>query len=100
MYGVCVPCTTRPVHARHAMHVGRGTPALATPPVHARGAAADAHRCAPTAAFGHASQGRALVVATRTLNLPFLEVSHIANLQKVSSDCLMAAERAVGAPAP
>ena len=33
-----MPHMTRPVHARHVMHVGRGAPALATPPfvAHAR----------------------------------------------------------------
>ena len=61
-----MPCMTRPVHARHAMHVGRGALTLATPPVHARGAAANTHRRAPTAAYGHVPQGRARAVATRT----------------------------------
>ena len=42
----------RPVHTRRGMHVGRGAPTLATPPLHARGAAADTHRRAPTAASG------------------------------------------------
>ena len=65
MYGVRVPCMPRPLHARHAMHVGRGALTLATPPVHARGAAANTHRRAPAAAYGHVPQGRARAVATR-----------------------------------
>ena len=55
------------------MHVGRGALTLATPPVHARGVAANTHHRAPTAAYRHASQGRAQAVATRTQELPFLE---------------------------
>ena len=72
-----MPCTTWPVHARHVMHVGRGAPAIATPPLHTRGAAADTHHRAPTAASGtplarHSGPGTG--GRDPHTKLPFLEV--------------------------
>ena len=77
MYGVRVPCMPRPLHTRHAMHVGRGAPAIATPPLHAREAAADTHHRAPTAASGTPLarlSGPGTDGRDPHTNLPFLEV--------------------------